>query len=552
MKDDSNLRVILAIVISFVFIAVYGHFFSNTTSVSNPQKNVTEAQQNSSPKLNQNQADIGHSPVALQDEGKIISQIKSDSFEIDVDTLGRISQVYLKDKKYTANARELGFFDHIKILFGMMKKPEVKDKLPLLQYGSVKPLEMRFQDEKINKEAFETPYVASKKEILMNTNDSQVLVLTQRLKEVEIKKILTFHRDLSYDIQIQVSDPRLTYFITNGARPITDMENYAFNGVILEKNDEKIEKIEDKDAKDSKEFSGVKFIASVDRYFTTLFFEKKQSLSTIVDGDMKKNPIPYVYAKGELELGGYIGPKDYGILQSIQPSLKNVIEYGMMTFFAKPLFLLLNFLHQYIGNWGWAIIVLTIIVKLILYPLSFKGMVSMQKLKELTPKMKEIQEKYKGDPQKLQAHMMQLYKKHGANPLGGCLPLIIQIPIFYSIYRVLYNSVELKSAEFILWIHDLSAMDPFFVLPILMGASMFLQQHLTPSGITDPMQAKVFKMLPVIFTVFLIFFPAGLVLYWTINNILSILQQLSINYMLERKKQQEITLHRGMHKDEKN
>ena len=307
---------------------------------------------------------------------------------------------------------------------------------------------------------------------------------------------------------------------------------------------DKIEKIEDGDAKQTQEFESVKFVASVDRYYTTLFFAKQGGIPVAIDASGDKKPAPYIYANGDLELYGYIGPKDYKFLDSINGDLTYVIEYGIITFFAKPIFLLLEFLHSHIGNWGWAIIVLTIIVKLILYPLSYKGMVSMQKIKEITPKMKELQEKYKSDPQKLQMHMMQLYKKHGANPLGGCLPLLIQIPIFYAIYRVLYNSVELKSADFIFWIHDLSAMDPFFVLPILMGVSMYVQQRLTPSGFSDPTQEKIFRMLPVFFTIFLVFFPAGLVLYWTVNNLLTILQQLSINAMLERKKQREIAEHK--------
>ncbi|MGL2341557.1 membrane protein insertase YidC, partial [Helicobacter pylori] len=236
------------------------------------------------------------------------------------------------------------------------------------------------------------------------------------------------------------------------------------------------------------------------------------------------------------DLHGYIGPKDYRSLKAISPMLTDVIEYGLITFFAKGVFVLLDYLYQFVGNWGWAIILLTIIVRIVLYPLSYKGMVSMQKLKELAPKMKELQEKYKGEPQKLQAHMMQLYKKHGANPLGGCLPLILQIPVFFAIYRVLYNAVELKSSEWILWIHDLSIMDPYFILPLLMGASMYWHQSVTPNTMTDPMQAKIFKLLPLLFTIFLITFPAGLVLYWTTNNILSVLQQLIINKVLENKK----------------
>ncbi|WP_104697689.1 MULTISPECIES: membrane protein insertase YidC [unclassified Helicobacter] len=542
MKDNSGLRVILAVVFSFLFIVVYSHFF-----VKPQQDNLSESNaknQKNAPDITYQDSKAVSTQENYQQENEIIATIESKAFEIQIDNLGRISQVYLKDKKYTT-APEIGFFDHFKVLFGIMEKPKALEKLPMLNPKSLRPLEMRFSNQEINTESFKTSYTASDKKIVVDSTSPKKLILTQKLKNIEIKKILTFYENLQYDIQIEVSNPSEQYFITNGARPVTDKENYAFNGVILEKFDGKIEKIEDGDATETKTFNEAKFLASVDRYYTTLFYSKGQKIDALIDGDFAtKNPIPYLYAKGSLDFGGFIGPKDYQQLKSINPVLVDVVEYGMMTFFAKPLFLLLEFLHQYLNNWGWAIIVLTIIVKIVLYPLSYKGMVSMQKLKDLAPKMKEIQERYKGDAQKLQMHMMQLYKKHGANPMGGCFPLLIQIPIFYAIYRVLYNSVELKSAEFIFWIHDLSVMDPFFVLPILMGVSMYIQQVLTPNTFTDPIQAKVFRTLPVIFTVFLIFFPAGLVLYWTINNILSIFQQLSINRMLERKKQKEIQEHK--------
>ena len=547
-KDNSNLRVILAVAFSFLFIVLYSNYFvkPDEKQASQASKEASTQAANQAPQIKQ-ESQSAPQLESSQEAKSILTTIKAKDFEIEIDTLGRISQVYLKDKKFTT-APEIGFFDHFKVLFGLMKKPEPLQKLPLLDPRALKPLEVRFSTPSINDQAFSKHYKASVSEVLLDSAP-KTLVLTQKLDALEVKKTLTIYPNLKYDLKIEVSNPKEQYFITNGARPRTDNENYAFNGVILEKSDDKIEKIEDKDAKAVQTFDSAKFVASVDRYYTTLFFAKDSPLYVMVDGDSAKNPMPYLYAKGNLEFGGFIGPKNYEALKAIDPALVNVVEYGMMTFFAKPLFLLLEFLHQYLNNWGWAIIALTIIVKLILYPLSYKGMVSMQKLKDLAPKMKEIQEKYKSDPQKLQANMMQLYKKHGANPMGGCFPLLIQIPIFYAIYRVLYNSVELKSADFILWIHDLSVMDPYFVLPLLMGISMYLQQALTPNTFTDPMQARVFKMLPVFFTIFLIFFPAGLVLYWTINNILSIFQQLLINKMLDRKKQQEILEHK---KHEKN
>ena len=161
--------------------------------------------------------------------------------------------------------------------------------------------------------------------------------------------------------------------------------------------------------------------------------------------------------------------------------------------------------------------------------------------------MKEIQTKYKGDPQKINAHVMELYRKHGANPMGGCLPILIQIPIFFAIYRVLLNAIELKGAEWILWINDLAELDPYFILPILMGITMYIQQHITPTNFTDPMQEKIMKFLPLIFTFFFITFPAGLTLYWFVNNLCSIAQQMVVNKIFARHKAQEIAEKRHEH-----
>ncbi|HHS93640.1 MAG TPA: membrane protein insertase YidC, partial [Campylobacterales bacterium] len=173
---------------------------------------------------------------------------------------------------------------------------------------------------------------------------------------------------------------------------------------------------------------------------------------------------------------------------------------------------------------------------LVLFPLAYKGMMSMQKLKDLAPQMKEIKEKYGKDPQKMNMKMMDMYKKEGANPMGGCLPMLMQIPIFFAIYRVLINAVELEGAAWIFWIENLALKDPWFILPILMGASMWYQQKITPNTMTDPMQQKIFQWLPVVMTVFFVTFPAGLVLYWLVNNLFTIAQQFIINAAYEKQK----------------
>ncbi|MUU43713.1 membrane protein insertase YidC [Helicobacter pylori] len=537
-NNNNNLRLILAIALSFLFIALYSYFFQkpNKTTTQTTKQETTNNHATTSPTA-PNTITQDFSVTQTIPQENLLSTISFEHAKIEIDSLGRIKQVYLKDKKYLT-PKQKGFLEHVGHLFSSKEnaQPPLKE-LPLLAADKLKPLEVRFLDPTLNNKAFNTPYSASKTTLGPN----EQLVLTQDLGDLSIIKTLTFYDDLHYDLKIAFKSPNNlipSYVITNGYRPVADLDSYTFSGVLLENTDKKIEKIEDKDAKEIKRFSNTLFLSSVDRYFTTLLFTKDpQGFEALIDSEIgTKNPLGFISLKNEANLHGYIGPKDYRSLKAISPMLTDVIEYGLITFFAKGVFVLLDYLYQFVGNWGWAIILLTIIVRIILYPLSYKGMVSMQKLKELAPKMKELQEKYKGEPQKLQAHMMQLYKKHGANPLGGCLPLILQIPVFFAIYRVLYNAVELKSSEWILWIHDLSIMDPYFILPLLMGASMYWHQSVTPNTMTDPMQAKIFKLLPLLFTIFLITFPAGLVLYWTTNNILSVLQQLIINKVLENKK----------------
>jgi len=220
----------------------------------------------------------------------------------------------------------------------------------------------------------------------------------------------------------------------------------------------------------------------------------------------------------------YAGPKLQHVLEEVSPGLELTVDYGILTIIAKPLFWLLGKIHGFVGNWGWAIILLTMLIKLAFYKLSETSYKSMAHMRKVQPRLQSIKEQYGNDRQKLNQAMMDIYKKEKINPLGGCLPILVQIPVFIALYWMLLESVELRQAPWILWITDLSAKDPYFVLPILMGATMLIQQKLNPTPI-DPIQAKVMMALPFVFTVFFLFFPAGLVLYWVVNNTLSIAQQ---------------------------
>jgi YidC/Oxa1 family membrane protein insertase len=231
----------------------------------------------------------------------------------------------------------------------------------------------------------------------------------------------------------------------------------------------------------------------------------------------------------------FIGPKLQRQLKALDPNLELVRDYGWLAVIAKPMFWVLQEIYDLVGNWGWAIIIFTILLKLVFYKLSETSYRSMAKMRKFTPRIQALKDRYGDDKQRLQAAMMEIYKKEKINPMGGCLPMLVQIPFFIALYWVLLESVEMRQAPWIFWLQDLSLMDPYFVLPALMGISMFIQQKLNPAP-PDPMQARIMQMLPIVFTIFFVFFPAGLVLYWVANNVLSIEQQYVITKKIDAAK----------------
>jgi YidC/Oxa1 family membrane protein insertase len=228
----------------------------------------------------------------------------------------------------------------------------------------------------------------------------------------------------------------------------------------------------------------------------------------------------------------FVGPKLQSQLAAMGRNLERTVDFGILTVLAQPLFSGLNYVHKLIGNWGWSIIIVTALIKLLFYPLSQASGRSMAKMRAVGPRMKQIQETFKDDREKLGRAMMDLYKKEKINPLAGCLPMVVQIPVFISFYRVLLESVEMRQAPFLLWINDLSSRDPYFVLPLLMGGAMFAQFKLNPAP-PDPMQAKIMQFMPLVMTGMMAFFPSGLTLYWLTNTVLSIAQQWRVNQVVE-------------------
>jgi len=263
------------------------------------------------------------------------------------------------------------------------------------------------------------------------------------------------------------------------------------------------------------------------------FYSKRVGDSRYVLGMVAKEP--WTVASGDsgaLEYTVYAGPKLKNDLETLAPHLELTVDYGYLTIIANPIFWLLHKIHGVVGNWGWSIIILTIFIKLLFFPLSAASYRSMASMRKLAPRLQSIKERYADDKEGYQRAMMDLYKKEKINPLGGCLPILVQIPVFIALYWVLLESVELRQAPWIGWIKDLSIKDPYFVLPIIMGATMFAQYKLNPQP-PDPVQAKIMLYMPFVFTVFFLFFPSGLVLYWVVNNVLSIAQQWYITHKME-------------------
>jgi len=542
-----NQRLLVAMLLSVVFFIIYTTIVPpsepelaenanpNKTTQVQAQTNVgTNQQATTSTVGNTNTQNLAGHEISSQD-GAVSSDlntlvtITNKNFILKIDTLGRISSKELLEEKF--NSKE-------------------EYHAQMISPDGTKPLFVRFLDINLNDEAVKTAYTSNISSAQLG-DTPLTITLTQNLSTLSITKVITFFADGHYDAKISLSQDK-RYFVYLGQRPhVNEKEQMmAATGAMVYTDDEIRTIIEDGDVEGRKTFSGVELVSAFDQYNATIIYNLSRDTQVIIERDRDSNPIVYFDAQQTTNFSGYVGPKEYKTLDTINPMLTNAIEYGWFTFASKPLFLLLSWLHGLFGNWGWAIISLTLIIRATLYPLTYKGMVSMQKMKNLAPKMKELKEKYKGDPQRLNAATMDMYKKHGANPLGGCFPMLLQIPVFFAIYRVLLNAVELQGAPWMLWVQDLSRADSTLVLPILMGASMYYQQRLTPSNFTDPMQEKVFKFLPIIFTFFFLTFPSGLVLYWFINNLFSIAQQFVVNAQFKNAKDAEIAISDHAHKIE--
>ena len=369
---------------------------------------------------------------------------------------------------------------------------------------------------------------------------------------VEVTKLYRFRRG-SYVVEVEQQIRNLGKEDWS-ARPYHQLQRtplqqqsrflYTYTGGVLYSPEDKYQKISFDDMLDEDLSRDVKngWAAMIQHYFLGAWIPPTEQLaryySRALQGDryvigMIGQPVR-VGAGGEQTTQArlFVGPKLQRVMEDVAPGLELTVDYGVLTILAQPIFWLLEKIHSLVGNWGWSIIILTILIKLAFYKLSETSYKSMANMRKLAPRLQALKERYGDDKQKLNQAMMDMYKKEKINPLGGCLPILVQIPVFIALYWVLLESVEMRQAPFMLWIQNLSAPDPYFILPLVMGATMLIQQKLNPAPM-DPMQAKVMMILPIVFTVFFAFFPSGLVLYWVVNNILSIAQQYVITKRVE-------------------
>ncbi|PMR74696.1 membrane protein insertase YidC [Billgrantia endophytica] len=401
----------------------------------------------------------------------------------------------------------------------------------------------------------------------MSDNDNRLEVdLTAEVNGIDVVKRFAFERgsyavEVNYYLANNTEEPVTARFIGQLARDNSPdpssgvalgMSSYL--GAAYSSPDNRYEKVDFDDIQrgrfNNRDVQGG-WVAILQHYFVSAWVpaQNQQNLQYGTTDSRNRNvaafagPVSTVAAESEARLGAtlYMGPKVQSYLEEVAPNLRLTVDFGWLWFIANPLFWLLDQIHSLIGNWGWSIVFLTVLVKLAMWPLSAKAYKSMARMRKLGPEMQRLKEQYGDDRQKMSQEMMKFYQKEKINPLGGCLPILVQMPVFIALYWMLLESVELRHAPFMFWIQDLSMRDPFFILPILMGASMFVQQLLNPTP-PDPMQAKIMKMLPIVFTFFFLWFPAGLVIYWVVNNLISIAQQ----YVITRRIENDPSVGKGM------
>ena len=489
---------------------------------------------------------IGQTPAAVfvEPSNSQLVTVRNDVLEVVIDTLG-------------GDIIEVNLLKHLTKMAVDGGKPfqllnRTSNNMYIAQSGLIGPNGTDTRDGR-------PQFFAAQNSYEFNVNDDLLNVdLTYNQDGVRLVKRFEFSRD-GYDVGVE-------YLINNGTSQEWNATFYGqikrdshspfiestgvqpYLGAALREEEKNFSKYDFGDMEDETVTASVTggWVAMVQHYFVSAWIpptadKNSFSLRKLGDKDVylmgfTGQPIA-VAAGGVGEYGArfYVGPKDQYKLEELAEYLDLTVDYGFLWMLAKPIFFAMQWIHNIVGNWGWSIILLTLGIKLLLYPLSATSLKSMAKMRNLQPEMARLKELYGDDRQKMSQELMGLYKKEKVNPAGGCFPMLLQMPVFLSLYWVLLESVEIRHAPWIMWIRDLSAKDPYFILPLVMGASMLLMQRMQPMP-TDPMQARVMQIMPIAFTFFFMIFPAGLVLYWTVNNLLSMAQQWVVSRQLAKAK----------------
>lgn len=537
-----TLRFILVLALALVSIMLWEAWqqdYGSASSRSNGQASAPADEDPGIPQIKPDDpatADLPRADSAAETGGSLVT-VETDVMRLGIDRGGTIVYAELSDYPVSLDRKDEPFvlLDDSASLYHVIQSGIVGESAPT------------------HKDTF-----SAERQVYTLDADAQILEVPLRWTSpdgVSVTKVFEFERG-SYRIHLR-------YIIENGSagewegRQYTQIKRddpsregrkliYTYTGAVLSSPDNRYEKISFDDMEDKDEDAQISngwaamiqhyFLTAVlpsdtqavYRYYTRAFSSRYYSIGSV-------SPTLRIAPGQQGELTGYvyIGPKQQSVLETLAEGLELTVDYGFLWFLAKPLFWCLEWLYSLTGNWGWSIILVTILLKLLFYHLSAAGYRSMANMRRVQPRLMAIRDRHKDDRARLNQAMMQIYKEEKINPFGGCFPILVQIPVFLALYWVLLESVELRQADFIFWLKDLSSKDPFYVLPIIMGATMLIQQKLNPAPM-DPMQEKVMKALPFVFTVFFAFFPSGLVLYWVTNNILSIAQQWLIMRNLEK------------------
>ncbi|MBF0345778.1 MAG: membrane protein insertase YidC [Nitrospirae bacterium] len=523
-------RALIAISLSVLVLILYQYFYVRpqmknmphprevqTNTPKNPAATTTPATtpaQNTQTQTQQKTTSVAPTPVT-SDKEKLI-RVESKLYVAVLSSKGGVVKSFtLKDyKENNDNAISLYKADTIVPSMTIGTKDQTSSA------SSINPITLLSFD-----------FATEASDSILSQTEKKQLVFEFAKDGKRIIRTYTFYGD-NYKIDLKDEVSGLSpYYITLGSDFYDDsaVSYGAHVGPVILQDMDRIEVKTDKKLDAAFPYTGnIKWIASENKYFVGAIVPLTKAAESLIWKKDDKILVGLKNTEPVTEYLIYMGPKKYDTLKSLNVSLEHVVDFGFFSFIARPLFWALLFINSFMGNYGWSIILLTLVIRVPFIPLISKGQRSMKKLQKVQPLMNEIRERHKKDPQRMQREIMELYKKHKVNPMGGCLPIVIQIPVFFALYKVLLVAIELRSAPFMFWVRDLSSKDPYYILPIIMGITMLIQQKMTPTSM-DPTQNKVMMFMPIIFTFMFLSFPSGLVLYWLISNVLSIVQQFYIN-----------------------